>query len=91
MLSGVACADAPHTVGNIKLVVSAVGGAVPTAITETVECEMVLHSIRHRSTQADSAVPFDMSRGCVPNISGVQTGKYTLQITPISGPSGNIT
>ncbi|XP_021941049.1 NADPH:adrenodoxin oxidoreductase, mitochondrial isoform X2 [Zootermopsis nevadensis] len=66
--------DVPHAVGSMKLVVNQLDGqqqAVPTAITETVQCGLVLRSIGYRSTQADPALPFDTGRGRVPNISGV--------------------
>jgi hypothetical protein len=88
-------ADVPYTVGSMKLVVNQLDGqqhAVPTAVTETVKCGLVFRSIGYRSTQVDPDVPFDTGTGHVPIISGaVQPGKYTLQITPVPGPSRNIT
>jgi hypothetical protein len=88
-------ADVPYTVGSMKLAVNQLDGqqrAVPTAVTETVQCGLVFRCIGYSSTQVDPDVPFDIGTGHVPNISGaVQPGKYTLQITPVPGPSRNIT
>jgi hypothetical protein len=88
-------ADVPYTVGSMKLAVNQLDGqqrAVPTAVTETMQCGLVFHSSGYRSTQFDPGVPFDTGRGHVPNFSGaVQPGKYMLQITPVPGPSRNIT
>lgn len=79
MLTGVACVDAPHAVKSMKLVVNQLDeqqSAIPTDSTETVQCGLVLRSIGYRSKQADPDVPFDASRGRVPNTSGViQPGK----------------
>jgi hypothetical protein len=84
---GIPCADVPHVVGSMKLAVNQLDAqqrAVPTAITETVQCGLVLRSIGYRSTQVDPDVPFDTSRGHIPNTSGVvEPGKVMLQITSV--------
>ena len=80
LLTGVACAVEPLTVGSMTLAVNRLDGeqrAVQTGSIETVQCGLVLRSIGYRSTQADPDVPFDMNRGLVPNTSGVvEPGKY---------------
>ena len=64
----------PGSVNSMKLMVNRLDEqqhAVATDEIETIPCDLVLRSIGYRSIQADPDIPFDSSKGLVPNSSGV--------------------
>jgi len=72
--------DGSGSVSEVKLGINALEGpsdktrAVPTGRTETVASGLVLRSIGYKSVQIDPELPFDKSRGVVPNVDGRVTG-----------------